>query len=309
MTVSALVVASAAIRCSLSARHDQQTTFGARLLDGGAHERVEQPVQDDLARHGLRHLDHGREIKVLDRRPDRARQPGSSLLRSSQTADGADRAVAPSRRPPSSGSSAGRCADRAARSARSRAPHRSAPPIHKPGLRSERSHGRAPTGWPARRAASASSSRPSRRAISAPTRVARFSKVLGAARRPGGEPFMMCGRRFEMQAPLVAGGRVAECGATKRLEELIIGPLELGRHRPKRRIAHNRREPRGEVMHEGAGLQLADRGDRMGRAMPGIRSAGGGIPGAKGAKTSCRPPRGPRRRRTGRATLSRAASE
>ena len=65
------------------ARKDQQAALGARLLDRGAHERVEQFLQHDLAGDGLRHLDHGREVEVFDRRPDRARRSGcgSSSLR------------------------------------------------------------------------------------------------------------------------------------------------------------------------------------------------------------------------------------
>ena len=66
-----------------AARKNQQAALGACLLDRGAHERVEQLLQDDLARDGLRHLDHGREVEVFDRRPDRARRSGrrSSSLR------------------------------------------------------------------------------------------------------------------------------------------------------------------------------------------------------------------------------------
>ena len=51
---------------------DQQAALRPRLLDRGAHERVEQLFQDDLARHGLRHFHHGGEVQMLDRRPDRA---------------------------------------------------------------------------------------------------------------------------------------------------------------------------------------------------------------------------------------------
>ena len=50
-------------------RNNQQTTLGTGLLDRGAHERVEQLFQDDLARYRLRHFDHGREVQVFDRRP------------------------------------------------------------------------------------------------------------------------------------------------------------------------------------------------------------------------------------------------
>ena len=52
-----------------ASRKNQQTSLGARLLDRGAHERLDQLFKDDLARDGLRHLDYGREIQMLDRRP------------------------------------------------------------------------------------------------------------------------------------------------------------------------------------------------------------------------------------------------
>ena len=60
-------------------RKNQQTSLGARLLDRGAHERVDQFFEDDLARDGLRHLDHGREVELFDRRPDRACWVGRGL--------------------------------------------------------------------------------------------------------------------------------------------------------------------------------------------------------------------------------------
>ena len=34
----------------------------------------------DLARHGLRHFDNGREIQLFDRRPDRTRRTGYWLF-------------------------------------------------------------------------------------------------------------------------------------------------------------------------------------------------------------------------------------
>ena len=39
-----------------------------------------QLLQHDLARDRLRHFDHGREVEVFDRRPDRARRPGRWLF-------------------------------------------------------------------------------------------------------------------------------------------------------------------------------------------------------------------------------------
>ena len=261
-------------------RHDQQTTFGPRLLDGGAQERVEQPVQDDLARHGLRQLDHGREIKVFDRRSDRARQPGPSLLplpqlrmepiELSHLPVGLPAQVA------APGVAQIELLDllKAAHRIEARRQFISQGFVLNEALVTRRPDGLLvePFGiqLPAFEAGDLG-----------PHEGGAVLEGFGAVRRPGRKPLMMRRRRFEMQAPLVAGGRVAECGATERLEELIIGPLELGRHRPKRRIARNRREPRGEVLHEGAGLQLADRRYRIGIAMPEVRRAGG-IPGANG---------------------------
>ena len=48
-------------------RTNQQTSLGTGVLDRGAHERVDQPFEDDLARDRLRHLDRRREIEVFDR--------------------------------------------------------------------------------------------------------------------------------------------------------------------------------------------------------------------------------------------------
>ena len=55
-----------------ASRKNQQASLGARLLDRDAHERVDQFFGDDFARDGLRHLDHGREVELFDRRPDHA---------------------------------------------------------------------------------------------------------------------------------------------------------------------------------------------------------------------------------------------
>src|SRR5262249_48683614 len=51
------------------------------MLDCGAHERVEQLVEDHLARDGLRHLDHRHEVELLERCADRASRDGNRLLR------------------------------------------------------------------------------------------------------------------------------------------------------------------------------------------------------------------------------------
>src|SRR6516162_10502860 len=54
-------------------RNDQETSLGAGVLDGRAQEPVDQLFQNHLAGNGLRHLDHGREVELFDRRLDRAR--------------------------------------------------------------------------------------------------------------------------------------------------------------------------------------------------------------------------------------------
>ena len=51
------------------------------MLDRGTHQRIEQLFEHDLARDGLRHLDHGREIEVFDRCADRARRSSGGLFR------------------------------------------------------------------------------------------------------------------------------------------------------------------------------------------------------------------------------------
>src|SRR6266403_1303465 len=56
----------------IAARDNQETSFGASVLDGGAHEFVDQLFQNHLARKCLRGLNHCREIKLFDRRFDRA---------------------------------------------------------------------------------------------------------------------------------------------------------------------------------------------------------------------------------------------
>ena len=65
----------------VAARQEQQPPLSTGVLDRRAHERVEQFLQDDLARHGLRDFEHGREVQVFDRRPDRARRRSAGLFR------------------------------------------------------------------------------------------------------------------------------------------------------------------------------------------------------------------------------------
>src|SRR5258708_19334247 len=59
---------------------NQQSSLGACVLDRRAHECVDQFLKDHLTRDGLRNLDDGREIEVLDRRTDCARRNWRSLL-------------------------------------------------------------------------------------------------------------------------------------------------------------------------------------------------------------------------------------
>src|SRR5580698_8589661 len=65
-----------------ASRQQQQGPLGTGMLDGRAHKRVGQPIKNNLARDGLRHLNHGREVEVLDGRRDRARRSGRRPLRS-----------------------------------------------------------------------------------------------------------------------------------------------------------------------------------------------------------------------------------
>ena len=61
-------------------RQDQQAALGPRLLNGGPQDRVDQLFKDDLPRDGLRHFDHGGEIKLFDRRSDRPLRAGCWLV-------------------------------------------------------------------------------------------------------------------------------------------------------------------------------------------------------------------------------------
>ena len=71
VTVSPLVVASATIRGSAPEARIEHSPLGTCLSHRSAHERVEQPFENDLTGYCLRHLDHGCEIEMFDRRPDR----------------------------------------------------------------------------------------------------------------------------------------------------------------------------------------------------------------------------------------------
>ena len=61
-------------------RNNEQRALGTCVLDGGAHQGIEQLFQNDLARDSLGHLDHGREVEVLDARSDGTCQARSLLL-------------------------------------------------------------------------------------------------------------------------------------------------------------------------------------------------------------------------------------
>src|SRR6201993_2969582 len=60
---------------------NQQTSLRARVLNRSAHERVDQFLQNDLARHCLRDLDNSNQLQVFDRCPNRARGTGYWLFR------------------------------------------------------------------------------------------------------------------------------------------------------------------------------------------------------------------------------------
>src|SRR6516162_10414789 len=63
----------------IASRDNQETSFGAGLLDSRPHEPVDELFQYHFAGNGLRRLDHGREIEMFDRRFDRARWPLRAL--------------------------------------------------------------------------------------------------------------------------------------------------------------------------------------------------------------------------------------
>src|SRR5262249_9388471 len=63
-----------------AARQDEQAAFRARLLEGRPQQRLDHPLEDDLARHGFGHLNHRREVELFYRRADGGRQPGGRRL-------------------------------------------------------------------------------------------------------------------------------------------------------------------------------------------------------------------------------------
>src|SRR5215472_14005373 len=63
----------------ITSRDNQKTSFGAGVLEGCAHEFVDELFQHHLAGERLRDLDHRREIEQFDRRLDRARWSRQAL--------------------------------------------------------------------------------------------------------------------------------------------------------------------------------------------------------------------------------------
>ena len=59
----------------LAPRENEQASPGAGVLDGRTHERIDQLLQDDLARDRCRHLDHGLEVEVFDCLRDTGQRP------------------------------------------------------------------------------------------------------------------------------------------------------------------------------------------------------------------------------------------
>ena len=65
-------------------QQDQQAALRPRLLNRHSKQSVDQLLEHDLARDGLRQSYHGREIEMFDRcldRPRRAERSGSSCVR------------------------------------------------------------------------------------------------------------------------------------------------------------------------------------------------------------------------------------
>ena len=214
ITVSPLVVASAVDPQLIPRGQNQQTSLGAGLLDRGAHERVDQLFQNDLARDGLRHLDHGREVEVFDRRSDRARRAGRWLLPPQvriQLVELPHLAVGS----PAQIAVAGVAQIEMRDLSRSRAPRRSARRVRRRAPRCGRSRWRAPSGWPVRRGAR----RRARglRGGRSPRRPAR----RGSRNSPGNcsaqisSCSVMRGQRLEVLLPLV-GRRESQNAASSR---------------------------------------------------------------------------------------------
>ena len=65
----------------LSLCEGQQASLCARLLDRGAHERVDQSFEYDLARGRLRHLDDRCEVELFDSRANSGHRARRRLIR------------------------------------------------------------------------------------------------------------------------------------------------------------------------------------------------------------------------------------
>src|SRR5215510_13007800 len=64
----------------LTSRDNQETSFGAGVLEGRAHEFVDELFQHHFAGECLRDFDHRCEIEMFDRRLDRARWTRRALV-------------------------------------------------------------------------------------------------------------------------------------------------------------------------------------------------------------------------------------
>ena len=205
MTASPPVVASASIRGSVARAMINRPRSAPACSIAVRISMSSSLLQHDLARHGLRHLDHGREVQVFDRRPDRAGRPGRrlflaqvrmQLIELPHLAVGAPAQIAV----------AGVAQISAGESSRSHAPHRSARRVRWRVPHCERTRWRGPNGWPVRRGArrrarglrcGRSPRRPGRRgsrnspdnspprSASCPWWAARASRCDAAGRGPG----------------------------------------------------------------------------------------------------------------------------
>ena len=195
---------------------------------------------------------------MLDRRPDRARRPGHrlclpelriQLIELPHLAIGSPTQVAVAGVPQID---MGNLLE-------IRAPRRSARPARWRAPRCGQSRWRGPSGWPVRRGASASSSRPSMRAISAPTSAARFSKFSGqfsaqisSCRWWAATASRCCGRSLGWRG-------VAERGAGQRAVEVIFRRFERCTATSTAAVAPRRGlDGRSIVAGKEARLQLAD---------------------------------------------------
>src|SRR6516162_6530867 len=64
----------------INSRDNQKTSFGTGVLEGCAHEFVNELFQHHLARERLRDFDHRREIEIFDRSFDHARRARRMLV-------------------------------------------------------------------------------------------------------------------------------------------------------------------------------------------------------------------------------------